>query len=236
MLGLGGNHRSRLDARRSGTDHADALARKVDALVRPLPCMVPVTLERLQPRNGGHVGSGQAADGGDEKFCDEGLARFCTDMPAIGRFVVVRRRNAGPQIECRVSGRTCRPRNSDSAEFPPGPDSVRTIPILASTRGKMYTSRHDFQSRTVHQGSDSRTTYPRYHQPLPAPLLSSQADHAVGTTGKGLQSLHQSPTRLAQLVGSFFRSRNSTSRHPFRLRRSTNNLNTIVPTAPKRFS
>ena len=79
----------------------------------------------------------------------------------------------------------------------------------------MYTNRHDFQSRTVHQGSDSRTTYPRYHQPLPVPLLSSQADHEVGTTGKGLQSLHQSPTRLAQLVDSFLPSRDSTLRHPF---------------------
>src|SRR5215831_8365680 len=98
MPGLGGDHRSRLDARRSGTDHADALAREVDALVRPLPRVVPVTPERLQPRNGGHVGSGQAADGGDEIFCDEGLARFRADMPAICRFVVMRRRNAGPEL------------------------------------------------------------------------------------------------------------------------------------------
>src|SRR5215475_8037078 len=79
----------------------------------------------------------------------------------------------------------------------------------------MYTNGHDFQSRTVHRDSDSRTTYLRHHQPLPLPLPTSQADHEVGTTGKGPQSLHQSPTRLAQLVDSFFRSRDSTLRQPF---------------------
>src|SRR5262249_14312199 len=97
MPGLGSDHRSRLDAGRTGPDHADALAREVDAFVRPLPRVVPVALERLQPWNGWHVGGGQAADGGDEIFCGEGLAGFRTDMPAIGRFGVACRRNTGPE-------------------------------------------------------------------------------------------------------------------------------------------
>ena len=44
-----GDHRSRLDSGRAGADHADALAGKIDALMRPLPGVMPIAGEATSP-------------------------------------------------------------------------------------------------------------------------------------------------------------------------------------------
>ena len=47
MLCLLGNHRHRLDARRAGADHGDALAGEIDRLMRPVAGVIDLALEAI---------------------------------------------------------------------------------------------------------------------------------------------------------------------------------------------
>ena len=76
VRGLLGDQRDRLDRRRSGADHRDALAGEVDAAVRPAPGVIGLARERVAAREVGHVRGRQAARRHDQE------ARG--DAPAIG--------------------------------------------------------------------------------------------------------------------------------------------------------
>ena len=55
VLGLAGDDRDHLHARRAGADHADAQAAEVDTLMRPQAGVVPLALEVLQALEVGHA-------------------------------------------------------------------------------------------------------------------------------------------------------------------------------------
>ena len=74
MARLLGNHRHRLDPRRSRADHADALAGEIDRLVRPMSGVIDLALEAIEALDLGHPRVRQAAGGEHDEFRGHDLA------------------------------------------------------------------------------------------------------------------------------------------------------------------
>ena len=77
----------------------DALAAEIDALVRPLPGVIPAPLEGVEARDVRNVGRRQAADRGDQELRRQRLARLGAHAPEIRRLIVVRGRHAGVEAD-----------------------------------------------------------------------------------------------------------------------------------------
>ena len=101
MLGLFGDQRDRLDARRSGADDPDSLAGKIDALVRPAVGAVNIAGEMLDARDIDILGLRQAAGRHDEKSPADGLAPVGDDVPAMA--ILVPDRLFHPRAEADVA-------------------------------------------------------------------------------------------------------------------------------------
>ena len=82
-----GDDRHRLDRRRARADDADAQAREIDRLMRPVAGVIDLALEFLQPLDIGHPRIRQAAGGEHDVFCGDGLAVGCRHRPAVGALV-----------------------------------------------------------------------------------------------------------------------------------------------------
>src|SRR5207253_554097 len=67
LAGLLGDDRRGLDAGGARADQPDALARDIDALLRPRAGVVPFPLERVEAGDLWHVGRREAAHGADEE-------------------------------------------------------------------------------------------------------------------------------------------------------------------------
>ena len=86
LAGLLGDHRHRLDRRRSGADHADAQAGEIDRLVRPVAGVVDLALEVGEALDVGHPRIRQAAGGEHDDICAVTvLPSEVVDRPAGGR-------------------------------------------------------------------------------------------------------------------------------------------------------
>ena len=92
------DQRDRLDARRPRADHADALPREVDAVVRPLTRVVGVALEVLEARVLRHPGHREAARGHDAEACAEAITLVRGDVPSGRGVVVVGGGDAGVEL------------------------------------------------------------------------------------------------------------------------------------------
>src|SRR6185436_18873684 len=85
-----GNNRCGLDAGGASTELPYALAGEIHAFVRPVPGVVPLSLELVEAGYIRHVCRRQATDGGYQELCDEDFSGLRRYPPAISRFVVVR--------------------------------------------------------------------------------------------------------------------------------------------------
>ena len=91
MPGLRGNLRRRLDAGRSGADHADALAGEVHTFVRPLAGVVPLAREIGRPGISGTLAVDRQPTAVIEEFARRYVSpRLGAHLPAVGRLVVMR--------------------------------------------------------------------------------------------------------------------------------------------------
>ena len=89
--GLPGDEGDGLDGGRARADHADALAGEVDALVRPVPGVIPPAREGLESLERGHLRGGQAARRHDAELRRDAVAAVRLNRPAVRRFVEDRR-------------------------------------------------------------------------------------------------------------------------------------------------
>ena len=98
-VGLLGDDRDRLDRRRAGADHADALAGEVDALVRPAAGVVRRALEAVDAREVRRVRRRQAAGRHDAERAETSVAALGRDRPAPRRLVEGGRGDARVELD-----------------------------------------------------------------------------------------------------------------------------------------
>ena len=106
VAGLLGDHRHRLDARRSRADHADALAGEIDRLMRPVAGVIDLALKTIEALDLGHPCVRQAAGGEHDEFCGHGLAVGERDRPQVGALIELRAFDDGVELDVGAETKT----------------------------------------------------------------------------------------------------------------------------------
>ncbi|SUF56478.1 Uncharacterised protein [Prescottella equi] len=99
LVGLLGDVRDRLDARRAGADHPYPLAVEVDAVVGPVRGVEDVAGEGVEAVEVGGVGVRQRTRGDDEEARRDDVAAVGADGPAQRLLVEGRGRDAGVELD-----------------------------------------------------------------------------------------------------------------------------------------
>ncbi|MGY4622352.1 hypothetical protein ACVWY3_000108 [Bradyrhizobium sp. USDA 4486] len=99
MRGLLGDQRDRLDRRRSGADHGDALAGEIDPVMRPAPGEIDLALEILDAVDLRRFRRGEAAGGHDVMAAGDGRAVVGRELPALGCLVPSGFGDLGPEAD-----------------------------------------------------------------------------------------------------------------------------------------
>jgi hypothetical protein len=101
---LAGDLGNRLHPRGAGPDHADALAREGDGLLRPAAGVVALAGEGVEPRDVGRVRRREGADRADQKLGRDARARAGPDRPALRRLVVAGVAHPGLELNVAAQG------------------------------------------------------------------------------------------------------------------------------------
>src|SRR4029078_11689535 len=174
------DHRRRLDAGRAGADLADALAREIHAIARPLPGVVPLPLEVVQSRNVRDVGGRKATYRCDKPRRRHPGARVGLDRPAVRALCVACSDNA--RTELNVTAQVELARNVVEG----GSNLPRTRVALARLPFGRQLAREEV-AVDVALGIAARTGIP-----VPIPGAAEVAT--------GLEHAHRQPQAIAQTV------------------------------------
>ena len=102
LAGLAGDERDGLDARRTGSDDRDPLAREVSALVRPAAREVDLPGETARAFDVGRLGHRKTAGGHDVVAAPDLLPAVGRDPPPLLRLVPARRGDGGRKLDVRA--------------------------------------------------------------------------------------------------------------------------------------
>ena len=129
LLGLCGDERDRLDARRSGTDHRDPLAGEVHRIVGPVAGEVHLAREPLEAADVGLLGYGQASGGHHQMAATDLVAAVGADPPCRRRVVPVRLRDPGAERDVAAQVELVRDVVEVSQDFRLGGVLLRPLPV-----------------------------------------------------------------------------------------------------------